>query len=51
MSGEPCLFEVKAEDTRRLSLDEWQKLYGIDEGSVVKKPENVVIEGKTVKIK
>ncbi len=51
VSGEPCMFEIKDGSAKKVKLEEWQKIYGLDEGSKVMLPCNVVIEGKTVKVK
>ena len=43
------MLAMGGKEDKRLSLDEWQNAYGLDEGSTVELPENIVIDGKSVK--
>lgn len=48
VSGEAPVMFLVGKDKKPLSLEAWQKIYGLDEGSVIEEPEGIVIDGKTV---
>lgn len=51
VSGKPFMLAMGGDDNKKMSLEEWQNVYGLDEGSLVELPENIVIDGKTIKAK
>ena len=55
VNGEPCMMQVADDkgNAKQVSLAQWQKNSGQDFGTVIEKPENIVIDvaSKTLKIK